>query len=339
MRQTPFPWRRFWMGMDNRLFVTLMGLLTAAAGGCQKGPEVLLITEHPDATSIMPGPGLKIPAQEQKERLKPVHAEVERKVGNYAGSTLVRNCTLIHEPQVQAMLDDLVGRLIESAGRTGCTVRCHIVATPDINAYACPSGDIFICSGLLDTVENRDELAFVLAHELDHLFRHDTVTRLQQILDAKNTTTAIMIVAGAAAGAAGPLAGMAVAGGAAAAGAASTGTSLAMLGTQYTVAAMISTVGTLGATGVSSAMIDGYSQTCELRADSNAVQYARACGFRPQASLDLFRKLAAEKRDIIARGGAVASSLINCKPGLDRRIREMKERLAAMGVGVSPDGR
>ena len=42
--------------------------------------------------------------------------------------------------------------------------------TPDkINAFAAPGGFVFVTTGLLNFVENEDELAFVLAHEIAHI--------------------------------------------------------------------------------------------------------------------------------------------------------------------------
>lgn len=48
-----------------------------------------------------------------------------------------------------------------------------VVNSPDINAFAAPSGFIFVTTGALKQMENEDELAGVLAHEIGHVnLRH-----------------------------------------------------------------------------------------------------------------------------------------------------------------------
>lgn len=44
-----------------------------------------------------------------------------------------------------------------------------VLDTDEINAFACPGGIIFITRGMLNLVQNEDELAAVLAHEIGHV--------------------------------------------------------------------------------------------------------------------------------------------------------------------------
>jgi len=44
-----------------------------------------------------------------------------------------------------------------------------VLDTDEINAFACPGGIIFVTLGMLDLVENEDQLAAVLAHEIGHV--------------------------------------------------------------------------------------------------------------------------------------------------------------------------
>lgn len=51
--------------------------------------------------------------------------------------------------------------------------RFGIVNSPDINAFAAPGGFIFVTTGALKLMENEDELAGVLSHEIGHVnLRH-----------------------------------------------------------------------------------------------------------------------------------------------------------------------
>jgi Zn-dependent protease with chaperone function len=44
-----------------------------------------------------------------------------------------------------------------------------VIEADIINAAAFPSGDLVVFTGLLDFVENDDELAIIMAHEMSHV--------------------------------------------------------------------------------------------------------------------------------------------------------------------------
>jgi predicted Zn-dependent protease len=51
--------------------------------------------------------------------------------------------------------------------------RVEVSDSEELNAMALPGGLIVVTSGLLDSVESENELAFVLAHELGHFQQRD----------------------------------------------------------------------------------------------------------------------------------------------------------------------
>jgi len=70
---------------------------------------------------------------------------------------------------------------------------------PDVvNAFAAPGGFVFITTGMLDFVENEDELAFVLAHEIAHIEMDHGLNAIRQNEGAKlfKSATADMGVGG-----------------------------------------------------------------------------------------------------------------------------------------------
>jgi len=56
---------------------------------------------------------------------------------------------------------------------------------PDPNAFAGPGGTIYVATGMLDLLDNEDELAFLLAHELAHVELDHGYTLLMDISAAK----------------------------------------------------------------------------------------------------------------------------------------------------------
>lgn len=53
----------------------------------------------------------------------------------------------------------------------GYNYKFRVVENDQPNAYACPAGDIYVTTGLMNAVESDDELAGVLAHEITHVER------------------------------------------------------------------------------------------------------------------------------------------------------------------------
>jgi len=57
--------------------------------------------------------------------------------------------------------------------------RFHVTAEPSLNAFAVPGGAVFVSRPLLDLCwEQRDEVAFVLAHEMAHIVLRHAIKRV-----------------------------------------------------------------------------------------------------------------------------------------------------------------
>jgi hypothetical protein len=69
---------------------------------------------------------------------------------------------------------NLVGNLlVEATPGYDLSFKFFVIDQPIVNAYACPSGYIFITKGLLQLITNEGELAAVLGHEIAHIvFQH-----------------------------------------------------------------------------------------------------------------------------------------------------------------------
>jgi predicted Zn-dependent protease len=70
-----------------------------------------------------------------------------------------------------------------------------VLDTHEINAFACPGGIVFVTRGMLDLVENEDQLAAVLAHEIGHVCRKHGLDAIQKARWAEAATTLGMTTA------------------------------------------------------------------------------------------------------------------------------------------------
>ncbi|MHA1344315.1 MAG: M48 family metalloprotease, partial [Promethearchaeota archaeon] len=66
-----------------------------------------------------------------------------------------------------------------------------VLDTPEINAFACPCGKIFVTSGLLDIIESDYELEAILAHEIAHVENRHAI---KQYFDSQKAGSIIDIV-------------------------------------------------------------------------------------------------------------------------------------------------
>ena len=73
-----------------------------------------------------------------------------------------------------------VGTDVARGARRRLPYTFHVVASPDmVNAFALPGGHVFIGTGLIALMATEDELAAVLAHEIEHIDHYHCVDRYQ----------------------------------------------------------------------------------------------------------------------------------------------------------------
>ena len=87
---------------------------------------------------------------------------------NYALDQLLRSPYVLFNTEANALCDALLDQLLADNPRLRKRLTVYLVRSSAVNAFSTDRGDIFINIGLLDRLRDRDELAFVLAHELIH---------------------------------------------------------------------------------------------------------------------------------------------------------------------------
>jgi predicted Zn-dependent protease len=82
----------------------------------------------------------------------------------------------------QAVLDQISEKLMQSSQPSSFHLRLLIIDHPMVNAFAVPGGRIVIFRGLLERTDRAEELAGVLAHEIQHvLLRHPLQAVFRQL--------------------------------------------------------------------------------------------------------------------------------------------------------------
>ena len=85
--------------------------------------------------------------------------------------------------EYQALVDNVGNKLVNSsiANETPYKYEFHLLADPNaINAFALPGGQIFITYALFSKLENVDQLAGVLGHEIGHVLGRHSAERIAE---------------------------------------------------------------------------------------------------------------------------------------------------------------
>ena len=76
-------------------------------------------------------------------------------------------------PQLRQLIAEVTARLVAATDRPGEPYQITLLDSPAINAFALPSGRLYVTRGLLGLANDTSELAAVLAHEISHVtLRH-----------------------------------------------------------------------------------------------------------------------------------------------------------------------
>ncbi|MEX0690696.1 MAG: M48 family metallopeptidase, partial [Gemmatimonadales bacterium] len=99
------------------------------------------------------------------------------------GRTVIRSLPASDDScATPAGLEQIVARLMATVPDAPYRMRVTLLDAPIMNALAAPGGAIVVYRGLLETAETPEELAGVLAHEIQHvLLQHGTRAVLREV--------------------------------------------------------------------------------------------------------------------------------------------------------------
>jgi predicted Zn-dependent protease len=98
-----------------------------------------------------------------------------------------KRCT---DPARVRVIEDIVAILTAPLPNSPYTFRVFVVNNSSVNALAAPGGYVVIFRGLLERTRSAEELAGVLAHELQHILKRHTTRALLQ-----HASTGVLIAA------------------------------------------------------------------------------------------------------------------------------------------------
>jgi Zn-dependent protease with chaperone function len=105
----------------------------------------------------------------------------EEKLGAATLEAMTERAAVQPAGEATRVLEDLGARLA-AASESPYTFRWTLLADPQVNAMAAPGGYVIVYTGLMDRAESAEELAGVLAHEVQHVVLRHSVRALLRSL-------------------------------------------------------------------------------------------------------------------------------------------------------------
>jgi predicted Zn-dependent protease len=134
-------------------------LIAAALAGCS-------------STGNFSPPFMSNDPPKQAEMSVATQREHQRILAAYGGA--------YNDPKLEASISETVDRLVAASDRPDIKYRVTILNSPAINAFALPSGQLYVTRGLIALANDRSELASVLSHEMAHVIASHAAIREDQ---------------------------------------------------------------------------------------------------------------------------------------------------------------
>jgi predicted Zn-dependent protease len=105
--------------------------------------------------------------------------KAEYHVGRDMATVIVEQTPRDPDEQVQAFLDHIAKKLSSFVRNEHHQFEVAVLVSKEPTAFALPGGFVFVTNRLIELCQsNRDELAFVVAHEMSHVIKRHSIDRL-----------------------------------------------------------------------------------------------------------------------------------------------------------------
>ncbi len=148
--------------------ITLTGLVVATLllSGCSS----VLLGPLPQP------PAINSPQQARRELPAASAREHQRILAAYNG--------VYKDKRLEALLSETVAKLVASSERPDMNYDVIILNSPSVNAFALPTGQLYVTRGLIALANDTSELASVLAHEMSHVIAQHAEMREEKVREA-----------------------------------------------------------------------------------------------------------------------------------------------------------
>jgi predicted Zn-dependent protease len=143
------------------MIVVALGL---ALAGCSS--SLLQVGAPPGA---LPGQARQAGQQPALQGPQPGQREHQRILAAYNGA--------YEDAKLESLLNQTVAKLVAASERPDVAYRVTILNSASVNAFALPTGQLYVTRGLVALANDTSELASVLAHEMSHVIARHAAMR------------------------------------------------------------------------------------------------------------------------------------------------------------------
>ena len=115
----------------------------------------------------------------EKQEIVLITTPMEIALGKNTAMQVAKQYAFIKDPVRVSKITEIGEKLAKVSDRTDLKYHFAVVEDKEINAFTMPGGYIYINSGLISIVENDDELACVIGHEIGHVAARHIAKKLQ----------------------------------------------------------------------------------------------------------------------------------------------------------------
>ena len=120
-----------------------------------------------------PQAAISAPAKPADAAMSPaVLREHQRILATYGG--------IYNDPRLQTIIEEMVERLVAASEKPDLHYKVTMLNSQSVNAFALPTGQLYVTRGLIALAGDESELASVLAHEMGHVIARHAELREQQ---------------------------------------------------------------------------------------------------------------------------------------------------------------
>ena len=179
---------------------------------------------------------------------------------NAAWTELLRTETVSTNAAQNQRVRTVGQRVVQAAGMGNRTWEYAVFVDESPNAFTLPTGQIGVTTGMLSLVQNDDQLAAVIGHEIAHV-----VARHAQERYSQTAASSLAVQAGQ-----------------------------GLVGSDYAQIA-----GMVGSAGAQFGVLLPFSRNHELEADRLGVDYLAAAGYRPSESIALWQLMGQQRQNSV----------------------------------------
>jgi len=187
-----------------------------------------------------------------------ISVKKEEEMGREFMRVVLEHFELIEDPFIVNYVNKIGNKIILALPPQPFNYHFYIIREDTYNAFASPAGNIFINSGLFEAMENEEELAGILSHEIAHVVCRHISQRIE-----RQSKIGLITLAGIAAG--------------------------IFLGLEG--AGTASSALTLGSVAAGQSISLAYSREDEIQADQIGLTYLNKAGYSGSGLLTMLKKI------------------------------------------------